>query len=103
MLRNIKALFEFASKNGLYFPAAHDADKKAPSVTLFFAHVSFAVCTGSIIYLLYKDTLAGATAALIYWTLATVFYLMRHLTKFNVNLKDKDVSLEDTITTDKEK
>lgn len=94
MLDKIKQILEFSSKNGLYLPAAYDADKEGPSVSLLFSHVANMVAIISIIYLVIKDTSTGTLAAIIYASLMLVFYLMRRITKFKADLDDGSLELE---------
>jgi hypothetical protein len=94
MLNNIKDFFEFASKNGIYLISAYDQAQKGPSVSLFFAHVSFWVTTIITICLACKNLESGAIAAMLQGALMLVFYLIRALTKAKFNLKDKSLDLE---------
>lgn len=94
MLDKIKKILEFLSVNGAHLPAAYDADKKGPSVSLWFSHVAFTVAIAGIISLLIKDTTTGVIAAMIFSGLQTVFYLIRRLTKAKFDLDDKSVELE---------
>lgn len=98
MLEKIKKFLEFASKNGLYFPAAYDWDKEGPSVSLLFSHVSNILALITIIGLAIKDIQLGAVAAIIYSVLMLTFYLMRRITRVSVDLDDRSVSLENNET-----
>ena len=86
--------FKFGSTTGWFLGAAHDADKPGPSASLLFAHVANFVAIGAIITLIVKDTLQGTIAAIMYSTLMIVFYLMRRLAKFKVDLDDKSIEMD---------
>ena len=94
MLDKIKAFFEFASTNGLWLPAAFDSQSKGPSVSLLFSHIANSVAIVAIIYLTYKDTMAGTIAAMLYASLMIAFYLLRKLTKVKFDLDEKSLDLE---------
>lgn len=94
MIRRIKELLKFSSKNGLYLAMAYDNDKSGPSVTLLFAHLANAVALVSIIILMSKDIVLGTTAAILYSVITMVLYIMRRITKFKVDLDDKSIDLE---------
>lgn len=85
---------KFGSTTGWFMGAAHDADKPGPSASLLFAHIANFVAIGGIITLIVKDTLQGTIAAMMYSVLMIVFYLMRRIGKFKVDLDDKELSLE---------
>lgn len=93
MLNKIKEFFDFAAKAGLNLPAAFDADKPGPSVSLLFAHISFYVAIISICYLTYKDTLAGTIGAMTLAGLYFIFYMLRKLTKAKIDLDDHEIEL----------
>jgi hypothetical protein len=106
MIKKIKELYEFSAKTGFFLPAAYDFDKPGPSVSLLFAHISFYVAIGSIIYLIYKDVNLGTVAAISFAVVYFIFYMLRKLTKAKVDLDDKSFELEngsDDSSTEKEK
>ena len=94
MLKKIKDLFEFSSKNGLYLPHAFDAEKKGPSITLLFANTAHYVAIGVILFLAYKDVLSGAYAAIGYSAITMVLYMMRRITSFKADLDDRSIELD---------
>lgn len=94
MIDKIKQFFEFASKNGLYFPGAYDNDKQGPSASLLFAHVANIVAIWGLITLINKDALQGVLAAISYSVLMIVFYLMRRISSFKADLDDKSIELD---------
>jgi cbb3-type cytochrome oxidase subunit 3 len=94
MLERIKEIFDFAAKFGLNLPAAYDNDKKGPSVSLLFAHISFYLAIVSISLLIYKDRLAGTVAAMAMAGLYFVFYMLRKLNKAKVDIKNQSFDLE---------
>lgn len=94
MIHKLKQLLEFSSKTGLYLPGAYDAISDKPSVSLWFAHISFSITMILIMLLAYKDINAGVIAATIQSTLMLVFYLIRKLSKFKVDLDDREIELD---------
>ena len=82
-------------REGLHLPYAHDAEKGKPSATLLFMYVSFVIAAGSVIALHLKAGLLIATlTAIMFWVLATVFYRIRKLDKFKIDLDDKTIELD---------
>ncbi len=94
MLETIKKFFEFASKNGLYLPAAFDPDKPGPSSSLLFAHISFYVSVVGVGLLIYRDRTAGTIAAMTLAGLYFTFYMLRKLNKAKFDLDDHSIDLE---------
>ena len=86
--------FKYSSEQGLRIPSAFDNDKPGPSASLLFAHLANTVAIGGIITLIVKDTLQGTVAAMMYSVLMIVFYLMRRLTKFKMDLDDKSLEID---------
>lgn len=96
MWDKIKKLFEFSSKNGLYFPGAYDNNTNKSSVSLLFANISFYIACGSVLTLLYKDTTLGTIAAMMLAALYFVFYMLRKLNKAKIDIDDRSLDLENT-------
>ena len=84
------------------FPFAIDKATGRPSVTLFFAYVAFIISLVAVGYLLYKDVLAGTTAALMLFFGCAVLYKMRNLDKMKFDLQNRSFELEDTPDTKEE-
>lgn len=92
------ALFDFL-KDGICLPMAADTSKEGksvPSATLWFVYVSHTMATISTINLMTKDALEGAIQASILWALTMIFYRMKQIDKFKLNLKKKSFEMEDT-------
>jgi hypothetical protein len=95
MLDKIKLILEFAAKVGWYLPAAYDEEKQGPSVTLLYSHITFCICLGFSVALAFNSNLLTATvSSMIFWVLATVFYLIRRLKTFKADLDDRSIELE---------
>jgi len=77
------------------FPFAIDKVSKKPSVTLFFAYVSFLIALGVTIYLTVKDVIAGSVAALMLFFGCLLMYRMRSIDKFKISIKDQSFEVED--------
>lgn len=94
MFRQLKKILEFSSKNGLYFPSAYDQKARGPSVSLFFAYISF-IMTNVLIILYSVENLAQAVImSMICTFMYLVFYLIRKLSKVKFDLDDKEIELD---------
>lgn len=97
MIKFIKSIYNNMSETGIKFPFAYDAISKKPSVTLFFAYITFILMVVSLVLLHLTKVLLQATAtSILVWVIAVVFYRLRELDKFKINLKDQSIDLEDT-------
>lgn len=95
MLDKIKEFFKFGAEKGLNFPFANDAVYKKPSVTLFFAYISFYIAAISLIILHFRETpLVATTMSFIFTGMMIIFYLIRSLSKAKIDLDDKSIELE---------
>jgi len=74
---------------------AYDKDINGPSVTLLFVWISGALATTSLIALNFTDkTLSAAMVSITFWSLAVVFYRLRKLDKFKLDLDDRSIEIE---------
>ncbi len=94
MLDKLKAFFEFASSHGLNLPSAYDNRSGMGSVSLLFAHAANAVALGGIVALMVQDLKVGVYCSIGYSSLMLVFYLMRSLSKFKVDIDDGEVEID---------
>lgn len=97
LLLNIKRMKEFlkkANEHGLKLPFGHDAVSKKPSVTLLFSYITFVLAVIANLVLVYKDVFIGTITFIVFWVLATVFYLIRRLKTFKADLDDRSIELE---------
>lgn len=99
----IKSFFKFASEQGLRLPFVYDAVSGKPSVTLLFTYITFILAMTSVIAFHFVDSLLSpAITSISFFALCTVFYLLRRLTKFKVDLDDRSIDLEGEDTTEEE-
>ena len=97
MFKFIKESYRNVCEKGLRVPFAYDSFTKQPSITLFFAYVTFVVMMLSLIGLhIYKQILQATLLSVLVWVLAVVFYRLRELDKVKIDLKDQSIDLEDT-------
>lgn len=96
MLKKLLNFFKYTSEHGLDLPTAYDHDKKGPSVSLLFAHISFYVAVIAIAFLIKKDIILGTVSAMLFAGLYFIFYMLRKLTKAKIDLDDKQIDLENT-------
>lgn len=95
MLEQIKKFFNFSSEKGLKLPYAFDPITKKPSVTLFFAYISFIIASISLISLHFESHLLSATGmSFIFTGMMIIFYLIRSINKAKIDLDDKEIDLE---------
>lgn len=94
MIENFKKFMKFASKTGLYLPAAYDARTNGPSISLLFAHIANALAIGGITALMFKDLKMGVYCSIGYSTLMLAFYLLRSLSKVKVDVDDGEIELD---------
>ncbi|MGH7241007.1 MAG: hypothetical protein ACREGB_01785, partial [Candidatus Saccharimonadales bacterium] len=66
-----------------------------PSITVLFAYVTFVLAVGSVIALhFFPKFLAATGVSILFWALATVFYMMRKLHKASFDLKNQSLNLD---------
>jgi len=91
----LKAIYCKWSTLGMHFPFVRDPVDGKPSITLFFPYASFAIAAISVIALHFKPGLFVPTCvAIAFWSLSTVFYMIRKINKASVNLTSKSIELE---------
>ena len=71
--------------------SAHD---KKPSSTLYFTYMTFMLAFIANICLLIHDVFIGTYVAIGFWALALVFYLIRRIDTFRVDIDDGEVMLK---------
>lgn len=95
MLEKIKQLFKLSSEVGLKLPFMHDPVRNQPSVTLLFVYITFFMSAGSTFALNFTDkTLQAAITSICFWCLSFVFYRLRRLDSFKIDLDDKSIELK---------
>lgn len=87
-------LYKEFSKTGFPVPFIQDAITEKPSMTLTFAFVSFLICCTGIIFLIARDLTVGTITSLLFWVICMVFYRMRKLDKFKIDLDDRTIELD---------
>jgi cbb3-type cytochrome oxidase subunit 3 len=91
----MKKLWEKWSHEGLRWPYLHDPVNKKPSITLLFPYITFVIAAISLLLLHIWPSMLVATAMSIFmWALATVFYMLRKLTKAKFDLENKSFELD---------
>lgn len=91
----LKELLNSWSTEGIKLPLAYSADEKKPSITLTFVWISGMLTVGSTLALNFTEsTLTAAIMALCFWTLAMVWYRIRRLDKFKINLEERSIELD---------
>lgn len=78
---------------GIKFPMACDTQNDVPSSTLFFTYISFVVASVAVVVLILNNPLYGAIGAGVLYILSLVFYLMRRVSVFRVDIKDGELEL----------
>jgi hypothetical protein len=96
MLKFFKQIYLDMCEQGIRFPFSYDPVSKSPSVTLFFAYISFITMFISLVLLhIYKQLLEATIVSTFIWIISVTFYRLRELDKINLNIKTGGISLED--------
>lgn len=91
----MKKLWEKWSLIGLRWPYLHDPVSKQPSVTLLFPYITFIIAVISLILLhIWPSMLIATGMSIFMWSIATVFYMLRKLSKAKFDLENKSFELD---------
>lgn len=95
MIEWLKKLKNSILERGIRLPLAYDPVSKKASITILFSWVSFWLTFASLILLHKIEGILPATAmSMLFWVIATVFYLIRNIQKAKIDLDDKSIDLE---------
>lgn len=99
MLEKISSVLKRWSVEGMRWPFLHDPESGKPSVTLMMLYLTsvvvlLAVVISSSKMMIKGDYLSSTMAPILIWTMAYVFYRMRKLDKFKIDLDDKSIELD---------
>lgn len=95
MFEKIKQILEFSSKNGWYLPSAYDQSSQGPNIALLYSHLTFCLTFVFCMLLGYDGKfLTAAVTSMIFWVVATVFFLIKRLKTFKADLDDKSIELD---------
>jgi hypothetical protein len=99
MKEMIKKILERWSTEGMRWPFLRDPESKKPSVTLMMFYLTstvvlLAVVVSSAEMIRKGDLISSTMAPILVWTMAYVFYRMRKLDKFKIDLDDKSIELD---------
>ncbi len=78
---------------GIKFPMACDTQADIPSSTLFFTYMSFSLVFIGVVFLMQVNLLYGVIGAAGLYILSLVFYLMRRISVFRVDVNDGSLEL----------
>lgn len=93
-MTKLASILKTWSVRGMYLPLAYDKQSNGPSVTLFFVWLSGIIsCIASISLMFTDKTLTAAFVSISFWALAVVFYRLRKLDSFKLDLDDKTIEL----------
>lgn len=94
MFKSLKKFINDGVNNGFPVPLAKGTNKK-PSVTLWFAYVTFWLAVCATVYFIYKgDPLSSTVTAIGFWTIAMVFFRMNKIDKFKIDFDDREIELD---------
>lgn len=83
------------SHEGMRWPFLHDPVTGKPSITLLFPYITFVLALTSIVLLhLWPSMVIASTFSLVFWAMATIFYMIRKLNKAKFNLEDRSFELD---------
>jgi hypothetical protein len=94
MLEKLLKILESFNTPGVKLPFAYDPVTKKPSISLFTMYSVLVLAIVSNIFLTLKDVETGTYTAIVFWCLATVFYMMRKLTSVKIDVDDRSIALE---------
>jgi len=95
MWQKIKDVFISSTKVGFFLPMAYDPESGKPSISLMFAWLTFMSALVSTIALNFTDkTLTASITGIMFWVMAIVFYKVRKLDKFKIDLQNKSIELD---------
>lgn len=94
ILQTIKEQFKEWNNPGLNVMMANDG-KQNPSVTLFFAYISFLAVLGSLLYLHFNPESPTPTLiSTLVWSISVILYKMRMIDKMKFSAKDQSFELD---------
>lgn len=94
ILQTIKEQFKEWNSVGMNIPMGNDGADK-PSVTLFFAYISFIALMASLVYLHFNpNNMTPTLIATLVWSIALLIYRMRKLDRVKFDLDDKSFELD---------
>jgi hypothetical protein len=100
----LKATWIRWNEEGIRVPFAHSGASGKPSVTLLLLYISSLAVLASLFLLHWRPSLWEPTAmTIVWWSLSVVFYLMRNLQKFKVDLDDKSIEMHSEKKDEKER
>lgn len=91
----IKSNWARWAKDGIKWPFMHDPVNGKPSITVLFSYVTFVLTVISVIALhFYPQTLTATGVTMGFWGMATVFYMLRKISKAKFNADERSFELE---------
>lgn len=100
MIDKLKALIKRWSHEGMHWPFVHDSTNGKPSVTLMFLYMAYSlvyvtIMISSGLMLAKGERLQATYAPMLLFVLGFVFYRLRRLDSFKVDLDDASIELSD--------
>jgi hypothetical protein len=99
----LKKLIKKSNEEGIPFAYAKDSTTGKPSSTLYFTYMTFTLAFIANLCLIIRDVFIGTYVAIGFWALALVFYLMRRIDTFRVDIDDGEVMLKSSKDKDEDK
>lgn len=94
MIKNLKQIWNKWCVEGLKLPYAFNPETEKPSITLLTLYIATFVMFGSVLALHFVSAILQATfTTILIWTLAYVFYRLRRLDSFKIDLDDGEIEL----------
>ena len=91
----MKNLWKKWCEDGIRWPYLHDPVSKKPSITLLFPYITFVAAMISLILLhFWPSLILATTTSIVMWFAATIFYMMRKLSKAKFDLNSKSFELD---------
>jgi len=78
-------------------PLLYDSAVKKPSLTGLFAYIAFILASASVIAYHFQASLfLPCVVTILFWLLAVILYMIRHLNKAKIDLEHRTLDLEDS-------
>ncbi len=93
-MQKLLEIWKSWSEEGIRWPYLFDPTTKEPSITLTLLYITSILMLSSVIALHFVEgILTASMVTILIWVLAYVFYRLRKLDKFKLDLDDKSIEL----------
>jgi hypothetical protein len=95
MLEKLNKIYKYLTEKGIPMPLGYDPVSKKPSITITFAHFTFTIAVFAVFrYLNNMCNIMQVLVCIMFWSMSTVFYLIRQINKAKFNLQQQSFEFE---------